>query len=45
MSNGNHDPHLVLEDERDCKMEEYMTLVSRIGVTYSIESPIDCTVK
>ena len=45
MSNGNHDPHLVLGDERDCKMEEYMTLVLRIGATCSIESSIDCTVK
>ena len=45
LSNGNHDPHLVLGDERDSKMEEYMTLVLRIGVTCSIESPIDCTMK
>ena len=45
MSNGNHDPHLVLGDERDYQMEEYMTLVLRIGVTCYIESTIDCTVK
>ena len=45
MSNGNHDPHLVIGDERDSKMEEYMTLVLRIGVTCFIESPRDCTVK
>ena len=39
------DPHLVLRDERDCKMEEYMTSILRNGVTCSIESPRDCTVK
>ena len=32
------DSHLVLGDERDRKMEEYVALVLRIGVSCSIES-------
>ena len=39
------DPYLVLRDERDCKIEEYVTSILRIGVTCSIESPRDYTVK
>ena len=33
------DTYLVLGDERDSKMTEYMALMLRIGVIWSIKSP------